>query len=242
MVKSTGLQDLSYNPDHEFVWQTVFGDTPSRVIGDRDLLHAVVRFANGESVADQFIRAGRLVEMTGSEGRIEVTDAEIDAAIARDRSQARQLLRAAIEDLPFLLGVLTLFTKLHPGGFGIVRRPSFGTTSTGEIGVEWVLDLDDVPHSGGRRFDHALAYVGALLYTDEFQCRSKLRRCKLESCARFFYFAREPGKGGRPRDSFCSTEHGQIWHRKDNSRRQREAKRKRIEKEQARKQQRWRHK
>jgi hypothetical protein len=241
-VNSTELQDLSYNPDHEFVWQTVFGDTPSRVIGDRDLLHAVVRFANGESVADQFIRAGRLVEMTGSEGRIEVTDAEIDAAIARDRSQARQLLHAAIEDLPFLLGVLTLFTKLHPGGFGIVRRPSFGTTSTGEIGVEWVLDLDDAPHSGGRRFDHALAYTAALLYSDEFQCRSKLRCCKLESCGQFFYFDREPGKAGRPRDSFCSTEHAAIAHQKDSARRHREAKRKRIEAAEARKKQRRRHK
>ena len=242
MVKSTGLQDLSYNPDHEFVWQTVFGDTGQRVISDRDLLHAFVTFANGETVADQFVRAGRLVEMTGSEGRIEVTDAEIDAAVARDKLQARQMLHAAIDDLPSLWGVLALFTKLHPGGFGIVRRPSFGITSTGSTGVEWALDLDDVPSSGGRRFDHALAYVGALLYTDEFQSRSKLRCCKLESCGRFFYFEREPGKGGRPRDSYCSTEHASIAHQKDSARRHREAKRKRIEAAEARKKQRRRHK
>ena len=241
MVNRRKRTGSDWIPDHES-FGAIFGQTYA-VVGDRDLLRAGLDFANGDA-ANNALRANTALEMAqrGLGVRKAFAEATIDDAIARDREQARLVMRAAVEDLSSLEMILRMFVKLHPRGFGIVRRPSFGITSTGSTGVEWTLDLDDVPSSGGRRFDHALAYVGALLYTDEFQCRSKLRRCKLESCARFFYFEREPGKGGRPRDAYCSTEHLDIAHQKDSARRHREAKRKRIEKEQARKQQRRRHK
>lgn len=240
--------EVDWVPDHES-FRAVFGQSYP-VVGDRDLVRAVVDLANGETAtadsedATHAYRANTFLERV--QDRINFKEAKsdktINEAIARDREQARLVLRAAIEGQPSLGLLLGIFVKLHPRGFAIVSRPFFGMTTTGKVGIEWVLDLDDVPSTGGRRFDHALAYAAALLYSDEFQCRSKLRCCKLDSCGRFFYFEREPGKAGRPRDSYCSPEHMKIAHEKDSARRHREAKRARTEAKHTRKEQLRRHK
>lgn len=244
MANTSELADLSWSPDHEFIWGTIFGAAGTEIVGDRDLLKAVVAFANDHSVADELLRAGRRHDIESKNGkrkRKPATESEIDAAIARDRADAQDLLRTAVEDFPALFNRVKTFVGSY-GWFSVVRRPAFGMTSTGKVGIVWRLDSDDVPLTAGRRFDHALAYAAALLVSDEYESRSKLRCCKLESCGRFFYFEREPGKGGRPRDSYCSTEHASIAHQKDSARRHREAKRKRIEAAEARKKQRRRHK
>jgi len=248
MVKRRRKVEVDWIPDHES-FRAVFGQSYP-VVSDRDLLRAVVDLANGDTAtvdsddATHSYRANTFLERVqdGIGFKEAKSENTIDEAIAQDRERARLVLRAATEGQPSLELLLRIFVKLHPRGFAIVRRPSFGITSTGKVGIEWFLDLDAVPGTGGRRFDHALAYAAALLYSDEFQCRSKLRCCKLDSCGRFFYFEREPGKAGRPRDSYCSPEHMKIAHEKDSARRHREAKRARAEAKHTRKQQLRRHK
>ena len=58
----------------------------------------------------------------------------------------------------------------------------------------------------------AIAY-GTLLIADTARpFRRDLKRCRLESCGRFFFSSDSPALSGRDRTKFCSPEHLQLHH------------------------------
>jgi len=235
-----GLEWPSDKFEHPFsVFDSIFGFTRRPVFDDIDLLLRIIDFANDdvgldivedkyrEAIAferDEFPNLGKDGEpdFEAFHKRIRrfIDPAEVNALIARDRKNAANVLHAAATTPQKLGEWLRIWrTKNESGEIGIVRRPSLGLGSKGEVQINWRLEADEF--SKGALISHSLAYAAALLLTDHQGCRSNLGYCRLAGCGRFFEVER--GKPGKPRRDYCSTAHMKAAHERDSARRHRDS-------------------